>query len=63
MRIDRIKLGVKMLEKDVTQTELAERSGLSRTTVNNVFSGRSCKPETAQRIAEALGVDLRTIER
>lgn len=52
-----------MLEKDVTQTTIAEQSGVSRTTINNICAGRSCRPETAQKIADALGVDLKAIER
>lgn len=63
VRIDRIKLGVAMLEKDISQTALARLAGLSRITVNNIYSGRSCRPETAQKIADALGVDLKAIER
>ncbi len=61
MRIDRIKLRVVMLEKDVSQTSLANRSGLSRETINGVCAGRSCTDETAAKIAGALDVDLKAL--
>lgn len=56
MRINRKKLAVLLIEKDMKVLQLVEKSGLSRCTVSAVRGGKSCSPETARRLAEALGV-------
>ena len=61
MRIDRIKLISLLAERNIRQYELADISGASRATVNSICCGRSCKEATARRIADALGVELKTI--
>ncbi len=58
MRIDRIKLKTAMLKKDMKQTELAEMVGVSRPTISAITCGRSCKDETAIKIAKALGTTI-----
>lgn len=41
-----------------SMTELANRAGVSRSTVGNILGARdTCNPETAAKIAEALNVD------
>ena len=54
MRIDNKKLRHIMIDCDIGQKELSERSGISRTVINGVCCGRSCAANTALRIAEAL---------
>lgn len=61
MRINRKKLAVLLIEKDMKVLQLVEKSGVSRCTVSAVRSGKSCSPETARRLAEALGVDVTEI--
>ncbi len=61
MRIDRIKLVTELAKRDMTAKHLAELSGLSRATVSNVKSGKSCTDEVGQKIAKALGVDVTEI--
>lgn len=61
MRIDRKKLMIVMYDKDITQRELAEKSSLSRATINSIRSGKSCSEETANKIAMALRVNLNEI--
>ena len=56
MRIDRIKFVAELTRQDMTQKRLAELSGISRATINNIKSGKSCTDEVGQRIALALGV-------
>lgn len=58
MRIGKIKLVIALTQKEMTQKQLAELSGLSRSTINGIKAGRSCTTETAGRIAKALGVDV-----
>lgn len=43
--------------KLMTQVSLAKAAGVSRVTVNSALLKGSCSPETAGKIAEALGVD------
>lgn len=58
MRIDRIKLVTELTRQEMTQKELAERSGVSRATVNYIKCGKSCTKEVAQKIAIGLGVKI-----
>lgn len=61
MRIDRIKLITEMARKDITQVQLAEMTGSSRSTISGVQNGRSCSSRTAVKIADALKVPLETL--
>lgn len=44
--------------RKVTQTRLAQKAGVSRSFIAHLVSGyrTSCKPDTAERISEALGL-------
>ena len=61
MRVDRYKLGHILVDKDMTLSTLAELTGLSRATVSGIKCGKSCLYETAEKIAEALGVEVKDI--
>lgn len=61
MRIDRVKLVSELTKQDMTQKRLAELSGVSRTTINNIKSGKSCTNEIGQKIAKGLGVAVKDI--
>lgn len=58
MRIDRKKLVVAMLDRNLNQKQLAELAGISRMTVNGVKNGRSCSQCTGECIANALDIPL-----
>lgn len=58
MNIDKRKLRHIMIDRDVGQKQLSEKSGVSRTVINNVCCGRSCTSTTAMKIAEALNIPL-----
>lgn len=58
MNIDKKKLRHIMIDRDVGQKQLSEKSGVSRTVINNVCCGRSCTSTTAMKIAEALNIPL-----
>ena len=47
-----------LIDLEIDQTALAERTGISRGAINNVFCGRACSASTAQKLADALGVPL-----
>ena len=59
MKVDKFKLGHILVDKDLTTMELAERAGVSRVTISNVKNGKSVRYETAGKIAEALGVEVK----
>lgn len=44
-------------QKDMSQTELSEKSGVSRVTINQIENGKLlvCKTDTLTKIADALG--------
>ena len=55
--IDRIKST--LLKKGMTQVALAERSGVSKETINRILQGRQeLKPNTLEKIAQALDVSV-----
>ena len=58
MRLDRIKLKTALLQSDMKQKELAEKTGLTRNTINAVCCGKGCTEATALKIAAGLGVNL-----
>ena len=45
----------------LSQKQLAEKSGVSRATVNYIKSGKSCSDSVGFKIAKALGVDVKEI--
>jgi len=61
MRIDRVKLIAEMARQDLTTLDLAETSGLSRGTITAIRSGRSCSKDSAEKLAQGLGVDVSDI--
>ena len=58
MRIDRVAFAANMARKDINLKTLAYRTGLSRSTVTAVKSGKTCSDETGRKIAAALEVDV-----
>ena len=61
MRFDRVKFAAELARQDMTQKRLAELSGVSRSTINYIKSGKSCSEEVGQKIAKALKVDATEI--
>lgn len=58
MRIDRIKLVTELKRRDMTQTRLATLSGVSRATINNIISGKSCSEAVAKKLADVFEIDI-----
>lgn len=44
-------------KRALSQQELADRSGVSRTTILKLEGGRNAWPQTVRKLARALGVD------
>ena len=53
-----LRLRVARHRTGLTQRELAERAGLTRVTVGLLERGQRCRPGTARRLGEALGVSI-----
>lgn len=58
MRIDRIKLVTELKRRDMTQTQLASLSGVSRATINNIVAGKSCSETVAKKLADVFKIDI-----
>lgn len=61
MKLSKSKLEVAMARAKINRNNLAERAGIPIPTICNVYTRGTCKPATAGRIAEALGVDVTEI--
>lgn len=61
MRVDRCKLSIELMKRDITQKQLAEMCGVSRATINGIVCGRSCNDKTGYKIAQALGMELKDL--
>lgn len=62
MFIDRYKLKIELMKRDITQKQLAEMCGLSRVTINYISRWRSCSSKTGYKIAQALGMELEDLK-
>lgn len=58
MKIDVLKMQILMGERNWTIKKLAEKSHVSRQTISCIKAGKSCSPQVAYKIAEALGISL-----
>lgn len=58
MRINTISLLDLMTRHGMTQAGLADKSGVSRQTINSTLSKGSCSVQTIGKIADAMGVSL-----
>lgn len=61
MQLDRVKLLTELVKKDMTQKQLIDASGFSRSTINSVCRGKTCNESTAKAIAAALGVSVKDL--
>lgn len=57
-RLDRIKLISEMARQNIGTAELAVKSGVSRSSITALRSGKSCNESTARNVANALGVSM-----
>ena len=61
MRVDRCKLSIELMKRDMTQQQLAELCVVSRATISGIVCGRSCNNRTGYKIAQALGMELKDL--
>jgi DNA-binding Xre family transcriptional regulator len=50
-----------LAEKEMTKSELAARSGLSRQNISTIIGRGTCEPKTAGKLAAGLGVRVEEI--
>lgn len=62
MSIDRYKLKIELMKRNITQKQLAEMCGLSLATISNTVRGRSCGGKAVLKIAQALGMELEDLK-
>ena len=58
MRINRERFAAALARSDLNGNQLAEKAGVSRGTVTAVRTGKSCSPETANKLVAVLGKDI-----
>lgn len=63
MRINTNKIKALQAEMEMTASELAKRSGISRQSVSTILTRGTCEPRTAGKIAKGLGVPVTEIVR
>lgn len=61
MKLSKMKLDLSMARAKMNLYDVAEKSGVSKNTISAVFARCACKPATAGKIAEALGVEVEEI--
>lgn len=61
MRIDRIKFITELAKQELTLTDFSKKTGVNRTTLSNVKSGKSCRDDIAYKIANGLGVSIKDL--
>lgn len=54
-RINPVGLAAALAQRELTVTELAGMSGVSRGTISALKAGKRCRPETAAKLAAVLG--------
>ena len=58
MRINTEKLRIEIYRKGYSQVWLARETGISRATLSSIMNGKSCREDTARKIADALQVKM-----
>lgn len=58
MKINTKTFNVLLAKRQLSITDLAEKSGISKTTLHNIKNGAYAIPKTVGKISEALNVDV-----
>lgn len=59
MKVDRVKFAAELARSGLKSRELAQRAAITPVTMSAVKTGKSCSPQTLNKVASALGVPLR----
>lgn len=58
MRLDVMKIIRLLAEQELTKSELATRSGVSRQQISTIIGCGTCAPKTAGKLAAGLGISV-----
>lgn len=58
MKINVRKIELLLVERNMTKTALAEKSGISRQNISTILGRGTCEPRTAAKLANGLGVEI-----
>ena len=61
MKINALKILLLLAEQQMTKTDLAGRSGVSRQNISTILGRGTCAPQTAGKLAKGLGVKMEEI--
>lgn len=61
MNVSKNKILLLIAEKGLNQSKLADKANMSRGTLSVIMNGKSCRPETVLRLANALDVSINSI--
>lgn len=61
MEISKRKIKILMGMQCLTTKALAEKMGMQGNNLSTILTRGTCRPETARKLASALGVDIREI--
>ncbi len=61
MTISKMKYGIALANSGKRSSEVADVAGISNTRLNAIVNQKNVRPETAGKIAHALGVDVTEI--
>ena len=61
MRISKRKVLIAIADAGLNIRKLAERIGMKPQNLSTILSRGSCRPETAKKIADGLGVEIQEI--
>lgn len=58
MYVDGLVLRTEAYKAGLRMGDVARMAGIAATTLSNIANGKRCRAETAQKIADALGIPL-----
>lgn len=61
MRVNALKMQILMGKKNLTIKELAYKSAVSRQTISSIKAGKSCSPQVAYKLSQALDIDMQEL--
>ena len=61
MRVNVLKMQILMGKKNLTIKELACKSAVSRQTISCIKAGKSCSPQVAYKLSQALDIDMQEL--
>ena len=61
MRVNALKMQILMGKKNLTIKEFAYKSAVSRQTISCIKAGKSCSPQVAYKLSQALDIDMQEL--